>query len=73
MSNKYGGTLATVTGPGGDEELTSLVYQATAPIPDTAGPLRPGMRGVARFDQPDRTAGEWLYRRLRSLFLFELE
>ena len=73
MSNKYGGTLATITGPGGDEELTSLVYQATAPIPDAAGPLRPGMRGVARFDQPDRTGGEWLYRRLRSLFLFELE
>ena len=73
MSNKYGGTLATVTGPGGEEELTSLVYQATAPIPEDAGPLRPGMRGVARFDQPDRTAGEWLYRRLRSLFLFELE
>ena len=72
MSNKYGGTLATVTGAGGEEEVTSLVYQATAPIPADAGPLRPGMRGVARFDQPDRTAGEWVWRRLRRLFLFEL-
>ena len=73
MSNKYGGALATVTGPSGEEEVTSLVYQATAAIPAAAGPLRPGMRGVARFDQKDRTAGEWLWRRLRRLFIFELE
>ena len=72
MSNKYGGALATVTGPNGEEELTGLVYQATARIPPEAGVLRPGMRGVARFDQPDRTAGEWLWRRVRRLFIFEL-
>ena len=72
MSNKYGGTLATMTGPDGQEELVGLVYQATAPIPAEAGPLRPGMRGVARFDQPDRTAGQWLWRRARRLFLFEI-
>ena len=72
MSNKYGGTLATVTGPDGEEELTGLVYQATATVPEEAGVLRPGMRGVARFDQPDRTAGEWLWRRARRLFIFEI-
>ena len=72
MSSKYGGALPTVTGPDGEEEVTSLVYQAVAPIPPEAGPLRPGMRGLARFDQPDRTAGEWVWRRVRRLFLFEL-
>ena len=72
VSNKYGGTLATVTDGEGREKVTSLVYQATAPIPDEAGVLRPGLRGEARVDQPDRTAGQWLWRRLRRLFLFEL-
>ena len=72
VSNKYGGALATVTDAEGREKVTSLVYQATAPIPEAAGPLRPGLRGSARVDQPDRTAGEWLWRRARRLFLFEL-
>ena len=57
LSNKYGGALPTVTDPRGREQLTSVVYQATVPIPESAGPLRPGQRGTARFDQPDRTLG----------------
>ena len=72
VSNKYGGPLPTVTDGRGRERLGTVVYQATVPIPADAGPLRPGQRGTARFDQPDRTLGAWLWRSVRRMFHFRL-
>ncbi len=72
LSNKFQGPLATVSDAEGREQLTHLTYQATVPLTVDADLLRSGMRGEARIIIAQRSAGQWIWRWLRSTFHFRL-
>lgn len=73
LSNKYGGPLATVSDPSGQEKLADHVYEATVDLGGVDPQLlRTGLRGEARLLIGHRTLGEWLWRYLRSTFKFHL-
>jgi putative peptide zinc metalloprotease protein len=73
LSNKHGGPLPTVTDESGQERLASTIaYQATAVLPDSAGPVLTGLRGTARFDVGHRSLGGWLWRAARRTLRFRL-
>lgn len=72
LSNKLGGELPTVTDGQGRERLQSPAYQATVRLTKDTHLLRTGMRGKARFLVEERTAGQWLWRYLRTTFQFRL-
>jgi putative peptide zinc metalloprotease protein len=72
LSNKLGGDLPTMTDSQGRERLMSPAYQATILLEEDTRYLKSGMRGLARFSVPTRTAGQWLWRYLRQTFHFRL-
>ena len=72
LSNKFQGPLATVSDAEGREQLTHLTYQATVPLTVDGDLLRSGMRGEARIIIAQRSAGQWIWRWLRSTFHFRL-
>ena len=72
LSNKFQGPLATVSDAEGREKLLHLTYQATVPLDLAADQFRSGMRGEARVIIAQRTAGQWIWRWLRSTFHFRL-
>lgn len=71
LTNKAGGGLATARDERG-EKLTSVAYQATVMLPEDTDLLKTGMRGKARCEIENRTAGEWLWRYMRRTFHFRL-
>jgi putative peptide zinc metalloprotease protein len=71
LSNKSGGTLATVTDPKGREKLASIAYEAKVLL-DEEALLRAGMRGNSRFSVGHRSAWQWTWRWLRHTFHFRL-
>ena len=72
LSNKAGGSIATVTDAQGNETLTSVYYPATVPIDNSDGMLLPGLDGKARLLVQERPLGQVLYRVLRRTFNFRL-
>ena len=72
LSNKMGGSIATVTDPSGRERLVGIAYEATVPLDNTRGLLVPGMRGEARLLVRERPLWLVLWRVLRRTFNFRL-
>ena len=72
LSNKYGGSLATVSGNDGREKLAGNAYQATVLLAADPDLLRPGMRGTARLDAASRSTAGWAWRYIRQTFHFKL-
>ena len=72
LSNKYGGPLPTVSGQNGEEQLTSIAYEATVQLAEQTESLRAGTRGEARVLVERRTAADWLWRWIRKTFYFRL-
>lgn len=72
LSNKYGGPLPTVSESDGRERLQSNAYQATVPLDADPRLMRPGLRGTARLDAANRSAGQWAWRYLSQTFYFRL-
>ena len=72
LSNKYGGPLPTVSESDGRERLASNAYQATVLLESDAELMRPGLRGLARLDAANRSAGRWLWRWFSQTFYFRL-
>ncbi len=72
LSNKYDGPLPTVTDPQGREKLSGIVYRATVPLEMEPDLLRTGMRGKARLLVARRSAGDWIWRWIRTTFKFRL-
>ena len=73
MSLKRGGQIATVTDSMGQERLGSNAYLVTASLVENSDlPLRTAMRGQARFLVRNRTAGQWIWRWIRSTFSFRI-
>lgn len=79
LTTRFGGSLATKPGQGGQEQLASTYYRAIAELhfdhplsqPD-AVLMRPGMRGHARFMVSDRTLFEWGKLYFYETFRFRL-
>ena len=72
LTNKYGGSLSTVTDPDGREKLTSTAYRVFVRMDNDKELLKPGMRGVARFLVEERTAWQWFRRYFYETFRFRL-
>ncbi len=72
LSNRSQGPLVTVTDDQGREKLTSITYQAIAPLPCDNPLVRNGMRGSARFFPENRSLANWLWRYVQTLFRFRL-
>lgn len=72
LTNKYGGTLATVTDNQGRERLTSTAYRAMVRLDNDLHMLKPGMRGQGRFLVDQRTAWQWIKRYFYETFRFRL-
>lgn len=73
LSNKYGGSLATVADSQGREKLAgTIVYQVVVQVDQDPTLLKSGMRGQARFIIAQRSAVQWLWRVLRRTFHFRL-
>ena len=72
LSNKAGGSLATVTDPKGREKLPSIAYEAKVLLDEQSAALRAGMRGNSRFSVGHRSAWQWTWRWLRHTFHFRL-
>jgi putative peptide zinc metalloprotease protein len=72
LSNKFGGTLATVTQADGSEKLESVAYQAEVAFDGDPHLIRTGMRGRARFAIPNRTVLTSFLHWLRRTFRFGL-
>lgn len=72
LTNKYGGSLTTVTDSEGREKLTSTAYRVIARMNNDVELLKPGMRGKGRFLVDQRTAWEWGKRYFYETFRFRL-
>lgn len=72
LTNKYGGSLSTVTDRDGRERLTSTAYRVVVRLDNDLHLLRPGMRGNARFLVQERTAWQWFKRYFYETFRFRL-
>ncbi|MBS0261403.1 MAG: HlyD family efflux transporter periplasmic adaptor subunit [Planctomycetes bacterium] len=72
VTNKAGGTLATVTDSQGRERLTSVAYEATVLLDKHGDRLCAGMRGDSRFRIGHRSPWDWLFRWYRHTFNFRL-
>lgn len=72
LSNKYGGPLPTVSEQDGRERLSGNAYQATVMLDADPDLMRPGLRGRARLDAPNRSAWVWAWRWIRQTFHFKL-
>lgn len=72
LSNKWGGTMVSVTDQEGRERLASVAYQARILLTQDAALLKPGMRGTARFLVDQRSAAQWLWRSMSRTFRFQL-
>jgi putative peptide zinc metalloprotease protein len=72
VTNKAGGTLATVTDSQGRERLTSVAYEATVLLDKHGDRLCAGMRGDSRFRVGHRSPWDWLFRWYRHTFNFRL-
>jgi putative peptide zinc metalloprotease protein len=72
LSNKAGGELATKTDESGVERPMSTSYQASVPLDDGEGILRPGLRGRAKIDAGWRTIAQRAWRYLTQTFHFRL-
>ncbi|MDQ3331235.1 MAG: biotin/lipoyl-binding protein, partial [Planctomycetota bacterium] len=72
LSNKYGGPLATVSEQDGRERLSSNAYQARVLLDSDPELMRPGLRGTARLDAANRSAGQWIWRWINQTFYFRL-
>jgi putative peptide zinc metalloprotease protein len=73
LSNKYGGSLPTVTDSEGREKLSgTIVYEALVELDQDPQLLKSGMRGQARFIVAERSAAQWLWRLFRRTFHFRL-
>lgn len=72
LTQKQGGDLTTVTDRRGREQLTSVAYQVTVVLDDDDGLLQPGMQGRARFFVAQRSAFDWLWRKVRQTIHFRL-
>jgi hypothetical protein len=80
LTTQYGGSLATKPGQGGQQQLASTVFRATASLNLAAydesradGMLMlPGMRGHARFIVSDRTIYDWAKLYFYETFRFRL-
>jgi putative peptide zinc metalloprotease protein len=72
LSNKYGGPLPTTSEQDGRERLSGNAYQATVLLAADPDLMRAGLRGTARLDARNRSAGAWAWRYLRQTFRFRL-
>lgn len=72
LTNKYGGSLSTVTDADGREKLTSTAYRVTVRLDNDIALMKPGMRGTGRFLVDQRSAFGWLRRYLYKTFRFFL-
>ncbi|MCA9103057.1 MAG: hemolysin D [Pirellulales bacterium] len=72
LSAKAGGDLATRTDPTGGERPLSASFPAMAPLDDSDGLLRPGLRGTGKIHAGTMTVGRRLYRAALRTFHFSL-
>lgn len=72
LSTKAGGEMPTETDPSGVERPTSTTYEALAPLDDTDGLLRLGLRGRAKIHTRWQTVGKRLWRFANQLINFKL-
>jgi putative peptide zinc metalloprotease protein len=80
LTTQYGGSLATKPGQGGQQQLASTVFRATAGLNfvghdesrEDAALMKPGMRGHARFIVSDRTVYDWAKLYFYETFRFRL-
>jgi putative peptide zinc metalloprotease protein len=72
LSNKAGGQLATQTDESGREKLLATSYEASAPLDDKSGAMRPGLRGTAKIRIGNRSLGQRLLRYVNQTFNFRL-
>ena len=72
LTNKYGGSLTTVTDKEGRERLTSAAYRVMVRLDNDLDMLKPGMRGKGRFLVDQRTTWQWIKRYFYETFRFRL-
>ncbi len=72
LTNKYGGSLATVTDKEGRERLTSTAYRTMVRFDNDLTLIKPGMRGTARLKVDERTTFQWIRRWFYLTFKFRL-
>lgn len=72
LSNKFGGSLTTVTLPDQQEHLSDFAYRGEVVLDDHDLSLRTGLRGSARFLLSNHTAGWWISQTFRRTFRFSL-
>jgi hypothetical protein len=72
LSNKYGGSMTTVTDKQGRERLVSRAFRVVVRLNNDLHLLKPGMRGQGRFLVDERTAWQWIKRYFYETFRFRL-
>ncbi len=72
LSEKFGGDLATTTGPDDSERPTSSTYRVSVPIEDPSGTIAAGSSGSAKIRVGYRTVGQQLWRLICKTVRFDL-
>ncbi len=72
LSEKFGGELATTTGPDESERPTSSTYRVSVSIGDPSGTIAAGSSGSAKIRVGYRTVGQRIWRLICKTVRFDL-